>query len=217
MNLRSDPSTLVVQRSCPFAGARESRRSRPSQAGDPGLQPWKAPGDGDKRVFEHAHRGGEHGIPPEPRPQNGRDSPDPVPFTRRCSAHAARGSNASSSLPPPRQRAIAHAVLAAKAATPPRGGRGEGRQTAWLLGAISRPSRAAPARAGRTRASSKRPGEGERDGVPPGARVKRDTTGGSAGRATAGQRTRTGATAPRGGGFPARGRARASKMRCRDR
>jgi hypothetical protein len=217
MNLRSDPSTLVVKRPGPFAGARRGRRSRPSQAGDPGLQPWKAPGDGDSRVLEHTHRGGEHGIPPEPPPQNGCDSPDPVPFTRRCSAHAARNRKDPGSLPPPRQRAIVHAVLAAKAATPPRGGRGEGRQTAWLLGVISRPSRAAPASAGRTRASSKRPGKGERGGEPPGARVKRDITGGSARRATDGQRTRTGATAPRGGGFSARGRARASNMRCRDR
>jgi hypothetical protein len=48
MNLRSDPSTLVVKRPGPFAGARRGRRSRPSQAGDPGLQPWKAPGDSDR-------------------------------------------------------------------------------------------------------------------------------------------------------------------------
>jgi len=115
-------------------------------------------------------------------------------------------------LPPSTEAdATERTVLAAKAATPPRGGRGEGRQTAWLLDVISRPSRAAPAQAGTTRARSIRPGEGERGDEPPGARVKRDITGGSAPRATGGQRTRTGTTVPRGGGFPARGCARASK------
>lgn len=48
MNLRSDPSTLVVKRPGPFAGDRTSGRSRPPQAGDPGLQPRKTPGDGDR-------------------------------------------------------------------------------------------------------------------------------------------------------------------------
>jgi hypothetical protein len=65
--------------------------------------------------------------------------PVPMPFTRRCSAHAARGSNSPRSLPPPRPCAIKRTVLASKEATPPQGVRGEGRQKAWLLGVISRP------------------------------------------------------------------------------
>jgi len=97
--LRSDPSTLAARRPDPFAGARKRRQPWPTQA-------WWSRSPDRRRTWaavtwgaRATHRGGEHGSTGRaPSASSGL-----VPFTRRCSAHAARRSNSSSSLPPPRR------------------------------------------------------------------------------------------------------------------
>lgn len=158
------------------------------------------------------YRGGEHGPSRKTHRESGSRLPGPMPFTRRSSAHAARNSNVPSSFPSTEADAIARTVIAAKAATPPQGVRGKGRQKAWLLGVVS--GLHGPTSSARWT---------ERDGVPLGWLRASGHSGASSGNrrgnggATHRTGTRTGATASRGGGFTARGRARASNMRCRDR
>jgi hypothetical protein len=50
-----------------------------------------------------SHRGGEHGTLRKQHGQKPGSFPDSVPFTRRCSAHAARIRKEPGSLPPPRR------------------------------------------------------------------------------------------------------------------
>jgi hypothetical protein len=158
------------------------------------------------------YRGGEHGPSRKTHRESGSRLPGPMPFTRRSSAHAARNSNVPSSFPSTEADAIARTVIAAKAATPPQGVRGKGRQKAWLLDVVS--GLHGPTSTARWT---------ERDGVPLGWLRASGHSGASSGNrrgnggATHRTGTRTGATASRGGGFTARGRARASNMRCRDR
>jgi hypothetical protein len=165
MNLRSDPSTLAARCPHPFAGvAGERAASVVAGAVDLGSSPGPPGRRRQVGARAHASRRGARN-PPEAAPPKAASFPGPVPFTRRCSAHAARIRKESGSFPPPRRRVIERTVLAAKAATPPRGGRGEGRQKAWLLGVISRPSPAGLApltRACATRSGSKRPAGGNK-------------------------------------------------------
>lgn len=60
------------------------------------------PGRRRQRVLERRSRGGEHG-PLWNHAAKRRDPPEPVPFARRRSAHAARDSDVSSSFPSPRR------------------------------------------------------------------------------------------------------------------
>jgi len=88
---------------CPAAGSLrgglERRQPWPTQA-------WWSRSPDRRRTWaavtwgaRATHRGGEHGTTGSaPSASSGL-----VPFTRRCSAHAARRSNSSSSLPPPRR------------------------------------------------------------------------------------------------------------------
>lgn len=63
-----------------------------------------SPGRRRHGVLEHSHRGGERGILRRSAPPKAvLTPPDPTPFTRRCSAHAARIRKESGSLPPPRR------------------------------------------------------------------------------------------------------------------
>jgi len=182
MNLRSDPSTLAAQQPQPFAGGRKSGRSWSSQAWWSGAPAQDLPGRRRQRVLERSHRGGEHGSIRNR-------------IAKRCmfrarALHSAvlgpccSGQQCPELLPFTEAGAIARTVLAAKAATPPRGGRGKGRQTAWLLSVISRPSRAASA-ARRTNGMARPPNIAKAAfrglaGKP--TRVRWATTGGNADR-----------------------------------
>jgi hypothetical protein len=136
--------------------------------------------------------------------------PDSVPFTRQCSAHAARIRKEPGSLPPPR-RASSNAPSSPRKRRRPRKGdaervdrrHGSSASPHGLHGSCSLPSNGA----GRTRPGSKRPGRENEVGrssirAAQAAHGRRALPGGSN---RSERRTRTEAAASRGGGFPARG------------
>ena len=104
-----------------------------------------SPGPRRHGVLEHSHRGGERGILRRQRRQKRLSPPGPHALHSAVLGPCRPDPQGIGLLPSTEAGVIERSVLAAKAATPPRGGRGEGRQKAWLLGVISRPSRAEPA------------------------------------------------------------------------
>lgn len=215
MNLRSDPSTLAAQQPRPFAGTRPSEQSWSAQLWRSRAPAPNHPCDGDRGCSSISHRGGEH--------ETLADAPcatsDPVPFTRRCSTHAVRTRKGPGSFPPPRRPPPGAPSSPRKRRRPRKGyaGRvvrkhgssasphGLHRPRSSRDGHNSDSLQKQPVRENemtRPRSPSAQAGK-QRGFLPAGNRRRR--------------RTRTGATASRGGGFTARGRARASNMRCRDR
>jgi len=215
-HLRSDPSTLAARQPDPFAGARKRRQPWLTQTVVPVLQTgdtpprrrhWGARALASRRGARNNRERGKRSSKPVPCPSLG----GARPMLPGEAIHRAPSLHRGGALP-------GASVLASKEATPPQGVRGEGRQTAWLLGVISRPDpnagRARPGRwlaTARYEQSSRRmetSAAGERGGGPLARGV------GLFG-ASREPRTRTEAGASRGEGFTARGRARASIMRCR--
>ena len=159
-----------------------------------------------------------------------------VPFTRPCSAHAARRSNSPGSLPLPR-RAPSSAPSSPRKRRRPRKGYAErvDRRHGSLASSHGRYDtrpRSSPDAGGlrqRTRQAELAKGGNARSGgtrwrdspVPAGGANHlsglEELLHGTRSRVLSRRQTRTEAGASRGGGFTARGRARASNMRCRDR
>jgi hypothetical protein len=151
------------------------------------------------------------------RCQKQRPFPGPVPFTRRCSAHAARIRKEPGSFPPPR-RASSNVPSSPRKRRRPREGDAERVDRRHGSSASShglhRPGSLLSRGAGATRPGSKRPAGGNTRWRAPGrvpARAGLPVRGSSRDGQPSSRRTRTEAAASRGGGFPARGRARASK------
>lgn len=217
--LRSDPSTLAVRQPVPFAGRRKRGQSWPTQQVVP-VSSRRYTLRRRQRVFEPSHRGGEHritGSAPSAR-QTGPGALHSAELGPCCSEKQFSGLL-------PSTEADAHstsaAVLAPQGATPPQGVRGEGRQKAWLLGSTSRPEPNAGRARPRTVARPSHQTAHARIGWRHPSRVDEVVGSLPFNRRRAGWckplPTRTEAGASRGGGFTARGRARASIMRCRDR
>jgi hypothetical protein len=204
MNLRSDPSTLAIQQTCAFAGTRKSGWSWSSQMWRSWAPAPNHPGDDDIGCSSLVSRRGAQTLPEDaPRKRV-------TTFGPRALHSAKLGPCRSRQqclelLPSTEADAIARTVIAAKAATPPRGGRGEGRQKAWLLGVVSGLHR--PRSTARWKEEAAHPPDSTRKRGRLGAPAGKSTENGGA---THRMETRTGATASRGGGFTARGRARAS-------
>lgn len=139
-----------------------------------------SPGRRRQRVLEHTHRGGEHGTLRKQAPPKAALLPGPRALHSAVLGPCRSDPQGTELLPSTEAGVIERTVLAAQAATPPQGGRGEGRQTAWLLGTTSRPSRVALAPLKKARAQlalvPKEPRAGERGGALPGhAPRKRQT------------------------------------------
>jgi hypothetical protein len=135
-HLRSDPSTLAARQPVPFAGHRRCGKSRPTQRGGPGLQPAIHPARGDMGCSSPRIEEGSRGPPGALRCARSKPAPCPSlggarPMLPGEAIHRAPSLHRGGALP-------GASVLASKEATPPQGVRGEGRQTAWLLGVISR-------------------------------------------------------------------------------
>ena len=168
MNLRSDPSTLAARRPRPFAGTWKSKQPWSSHARWVRAPAPSHPGDDDRGCS--STRIEEGSVEPSggtARLDNAL-APRPTPFTRRCSAHAARIRKESGSFPPPR-RASSHAPSSPRKRRRPREGDAERvdrrHGSSASLHGPHRPGSLLSRGAGATLLGSKRPAEGTRGGA----------------------------------------------------
>jgi hypothetical protein len=230
--LRSDPSTLAARQPAPFAGSRKRRQPWPTQARwsrSPDRRPtWASATEGARAsVTRRGARGfpGAPSAPPGPTCPSLGDARPMLPgeaIRRAPSLH--RGG-----------RRQAHRPRFERGDAPARGtrrGSTEGMApwrhlTAGIQSGRARPRTLAVSASAPDRQNSRGAETliaGERGGALPVSNrwckspVRRqEILHGSTLTRAAGRQTRTEAGASRGGGFTARGRARASNMRCRDR
>jgi len=207
--LRSDPSTLTARQPAPFAGLRKRRQPWPTQrwsrspAGDTSCS-------GDMGVLEPSHRGGEHGSPGARRRRRVRSN-RPRALHSAVLGPCCSAKQFTELLPSTEAARQARGHRLERGDAPARGtrrGSSDGMAPWRHLTTGSNAGRARPRtvachRTGASRACAgwKHPGQVNEVAGP---------SHGGSGLAQAGPRTRTEAGASRGGGFTARGRARAS-------